>query len=171
MPGLLWRGSKGDFPAAGKPKYAIGKIIDKYQVLADAASDEEEEEDSWDEDEFKSMTYQPRTLQSLSELSLDIEVAKAVKSFKRMYEKRDILRNAGLPSCNRILLAGPPGNGKSALAGAIAKEFGLPIYFFDSSKSDVNGLPPIFSRNDVDMVLEPVFTVEMCQIGEIFFIW
>ncbi len=119
----------------GKENWNMGRIIEKYDQLAKYQEQEEEEEDyEWNEDEFRNMVYQPKKQQSLSELMLVTDVEEAVQTFKLMYEKRYELKNEDLPTFNRILFGGPPGNGKTALAGAIGKELGMPIYFFDASK-------------------------------------
>lgn len=64
----------------------------------------------------------------LSQIYLAEEIKDEVYKFINERKKLNQLRQAGLPLRNRILFAGPPGNGKTSLAGAIGKELGLPFY-------------------------------------------
>lgn len=76
--------------------------------------------------------------QMTSSLSLDdIELPDTVRSELALYMQDALaaqsFKDHNLPLGNRVLLQGPPGNGKTALAGALAGALGLPIYMVDLS--------------------------------------
>lgn len=124
-----------------KSKYKFQLLMErveedyKYGHSADIeeSDDEDSESEDWDEDDFNRVSYRPIHQQDISELRLSSKVMQAIYGFQRRYQYRAQLKQHGLPWGNRILLAGPPGNGKSALAGALAKKMELPIYFADMS--------------------------------------
>lgn len=64
----------------------------------------------------------------LSSLHLTPPVASAVGEVIEEHQRNDLLRSYNLDPRNRILLDGPPGNGKTSLAEAIATETMLPFY-------------------------------------------
>ncbi len=64
----------------------------------------------------------------LEDLLLDDEVASACRELVEEHHRADILRSHNLEPRHRVLLTGPPGNGKTSLAEVIAAMLAVPLF-------------------------------------------
>lgn len=65
---------------------------------------------------------------ALDELLLPLPARESARQLIEEHQRADVLRASGFEPRHRVLLSGPPGNGKTSFAEAIAEGLGLPYF-------------------------------------------
>ncbi len=77
---------------------------------------------------LQNLMYEMTPRKDLDDLVLPTEVISACREIVEEHHRSDLLRSYALEPRHRVLLAGPPGNGKTSLAESLANALMVPMF-------------------------------------------
>ncbi|MEQ3653094.1 MAG: ATP-binding protein [Glaciecola sp.] len=133
---LVKTGMCGDLPLFVKTVEAIAEeargrhhyhFADKLVTLLNETK-QDSKRDRTNISDLQNAFYEIYSQKTLGDLILPEGILGACNELVEEHHRRDVLRSYNLEPRHRVLLSGPPGNGKTTLAEALANQLMLPLF-------------------------------------------
>ncbi|MEJ2065744.1 MAG: ATP-binding protein, partial [Reinekea sp.] len=135
---LVKTGMNGDLPLFVKTAEAIAEEARTRQhyhfaekltsVLTESRSSNVDASHMAGISNLQNAFYEIFCQKTFNDLIIPTDILNAARELVEEHNRRELLRSYNLEPRHRILLSGPPGNGKTTLAEAIANHLALPFY-------------------------------------------